>query len=471
MANEDKTEKPGQVGGDNPAARPLSDTEAVGMDAGASHADRSPGVEVPVGEVPADTPATINESTIGAPTNAPDEATDPRPGPASKAARDDAFAAAPLRAEPSRSDAHAESREDTARRPAPPPTVVKSGGGGRGFVGGVLGSLLALGAVGAVGYVTQDRWMPPVASMVAGHAAKGGGDQAEERLRVTDSINILKSESAEVRSQFSSVGTRLQSLQQEIDTLRQQSEKTAASAAAATAAADRPMPDIAQPLEDINQRLSQVEVGSARLSALEQRLADVQMTLSNVQSTVAKGSEQASLPSATVLAVNQLADALNRSGAFAPELESVRAIAAGDTDMAPAIGTLEQWSRSGVPTLGQIRAGFPAMAEAVAQTQFQSEGEGWFDDVRNRLSALVTVRKVGDAAIAGGGVDGALAQADAALASGDLAGAVNVIEGLEGPAADAASAWLGKARERLAADKALADLRTVAIAKLNAARG
>ncbi len=456
MANDEKTDKPGQSGSDDPAVRQPGE---VGADRPLT------------GEVPADAPAAMNETSMGPSATIGDEAPEPR--------RDNAFDGAPLRHDPPRSDTYAESDDDVAHRAAdraaPPPTastVGKSGGAGRGFVGGIVGSLLVLGAAGAGAYVTRDQWAPPVANMIAGQAPQAGG-QAEERVRVTELINTLKSENADVRSQVSSVGTRLQSLQQEIDSLKQQSEKIAASAAAASAAAaDRPAPDIAQPLEDINQRLSQVEVGSGRLSALERRLGDVQTTLSNIQATVDKNADQASRPAAAVLAINQLADALGRGGGYGAELELVRAIAAGDdSEMASAVGTLEQWSESGVSTPGEIRATFPAMAQAVAQTQFQSEGGSWYDDVRNRLSALVTVRRVGDNALAGGGVDAALAQADAALERGDLAGSVKAIESLKGTAADAAADWLAKARDRLAADKALASLRTAAIAKLNAAQG
>lgn len=448
MANEEKTDKLRQSESDDPAGRQRDEIDAD---------------LPPMGEVPADTPVAMHETSLGPSATIHDEA--------SGLPRDDAHDAAPLRADPPRPTPHTESHGDAPNHVgAAPPAVVKSGGAGRGFVGGIVGSLLVLGAAGAGAYVTRDQWAPPVANMIAGQAPQAGG-QAEERVRVTESINTLKSETADVRSQVSSVGTRLQSLQQEIDSLKQQSEKIAASAASA-AAADRPAPDIAQPLEDINQRLSQVEAGSGRLSALEQRLGDVQTALSDIQATVDKNADRASRPAAAVLAINQLADALGRGGGYGPELESVRAIAAGEgSEMASAITTLKQWSESGVSTPGEIRATFPAMAQAVAQTQFQSEGGSWYDDVRNRLSALVTVRKVGDNALAGGGIDAALAQADAALERGDLAGSVKAIESLNGAAAGAAADWLAKARDRLAADKALASLRTAAIAKLNAAQG
>jgi hypothetical protein len=70
---------------------------------------------------------------------------------------------------------------------------------------------------------------------------------------------------------------------------------------------------------------------------------------------------------------------------------------------------------------------------------------------------LVTVRSVG-ADAEGSDADARVARAEARLADGDLAGAVAEIEGLEGPAAEAAAGWLERARARLAAEQALASL-------------
>ena len=212
-----------------------------------------------------------------------------------------------------------------------------------------------------------------------------------------------------------------------------------------------------------------------RLAGMEQGLVGVQSAVSEVrsevQTAVDRAEQQASGPVATVLAINQLADTLGRSGGYARQLEAVRVIAGENANLAEPLDRLEQWASSGLSTLGQLQGEFPPVAQRVAQTDYQSGGEGWLDNVTNRLTSLVTVRQVGDGALASGGTDAALVQAETALKSGDLAGAVKAMEGLQGTAAAAASDWLAKARDRVAAEKALADLRLAAIAQLDAARG
>lgn len=366
------------------------------------------------------------------------------------------------------------------------------GGGGRGFLAGILGSLLVLALIAAAGYVTRDRWAPPVAGMLAQYQPQQPA-RGDEQMRVAESINTLKTETADVRSQLAASGNRLSSLQEELDSLRQEVEQVAADAAAGTTPPDTPpgqagsgegeapqaamampqpaQPDLSQPLEEIDQRLAELEMGGERLNAVEQQLNTIQSSLSQVRSAVDATGEQARRPAATVLAVNQLAEALGRSDGYAQQLETVRAIAGDDPDLTEPIGTLEQWAKSGVATFGELRARFPEMSRDVARSDYQREGDGWLDSVTNRLTSLVTVRKVGDTALAAGGVDAALAEAESALQNGDLAGAVKAIEGLQGQAAEAAASWLKPAQDRLAAEQALADLRMAAIAQLNAARG
>jgi hypothetical protein len=363
--------------------------------------------------------------------------------------------------------ARADPGEEEPARDLPPPTRRSRGGALGGFIAGLLGALLVLAFVLGAAYATRDRWMPPVTAVLAQHLPTPPG-QSEERLRLAESVNTLKGETTDVRSQLAATTNRLSSLQQELDTLKQQVDRVAATR---TEASQTPPPDISQPLDDINQRLGQLEVDAGRLTAVEQRLGDVQAALAEVRSTVDQAGKEASRPAATVLAVNQLAEALGRSDGYAQELETLRVVAGDEASLAAPIDRLQQWASSGLATIGELRAAFPEMARAVAQTDYQREGDSWLDGVTNRLTSLVTVRRVGDVALAAGGTDAALAQAESALDNGDLAGAVKAIEGLQGPAAEAASGWLTRARDRLGAEKALADLRMAAVAQLNAARG
>lgn len=388
-----------------------------------------------------------------------------------------------------------ERREAEPERPAPaapppsPPATERTGGGGRGFLAGILGSLLILGLAGATAFFTRDMWVPRLAASVAPASASAEQEDAGGALAALRSeADTLKADVAELKSQIGARDERLSGLEARVDELGQRPEPQPAAEqgeAQPVAAAQSPVPDLSEPVAELDQRLGRLEeeiqklAGMEgeiqRLSGMEQGLAGVQSAVSEVrsevQTAVDRAEQQASQPAATVLAINQLGDALGRSDGYARQLEAVRVIAGDNADLAEPLDRLEQWKGSGLSTLGQLQGEFPAVAQRVAQTDYQSGGEGWLDDVTNRLTSLVTVRRVGDGALASGGTDAALVQAETALQSGDLAGAVKALEGLQGQAAEAASDWLTKARDRVAAEKALADLRLAAIAQLDAARG
>ncbi|MBL8660175.1 MAG: hypothetical protein JNM75_10525 [Rhodospirillales bacterium] len=453
MASEDKKNDLGQAEPDlgahaKPATDATIDTDAGGVGEPAVERELSGAPDPAAGEAPAG---------MGVYEQSPQQR-----------AEASAFGSEP--ADPADDD-HDGRREAEAARTEPSP-VAASRGGGRGgsFVAGILGGVLVLALAAAAVFLTRDLWIPPVAGMLAQHLPQQPG-QGEDRMRVTESVNTLKSETADVRSQLSASTNRLASVQQELDSLRQEVGKVAAKAREPQQAAQPAQQDMSQPLEDIDQRLSQLEVGSGRLSAVEQQLETLQSSLSQVRSSVSEADDQARRPAATVLAVNQLAEALEREGGYAQELETVRVISRDDSALTGPIGQLGQWANSGIASFGELRARFPEMARAVAQSDYQREGDSWLDSVTNRLTSLVTVRKVGDAALAAGGTDAALTEAEEAMQAGNLAGAVKALGNLQGPAADAASGWLEQARNRLAAEKALADLRMAAIAQLNAARG
>jgi hypothetical protein len=373
--------------------------------------------------------------------------------------------------------------------PAPPAAPERKGGAGRGFLAGLLGSLLMLALAGAALFFTRDQWVPRLAATVAPASdAAGEADTGGALAALKAEADALKSDVVNLKSQVGAGDDRLSGLEARIDELAQklgQPVAAAGEAAQPAAVAAPAAPDLSQPVAELGERLGRMESDLQRLDRLEaemQRLAGMEQGLVGVQSAVSevrsevqtavdRAEQQASQPAATVLAVNQLADALGRSGGYARQLEAVRVIAGDSANLKEPLDRLEAWAGAGLSTLAQLQGEFPAVAQRVAQTEFQSGGEGWLDDVTNRLTSLVTVRKVGDAALASGGTDAALAQADAALKAGDLSGAVQALAGLEGQAAEAASPWLAKARDRVDAEKALADLRLAAIAQLDAARG
>lgn len=236
---------------------------------------------------------------------------------------------------------------------------------------------------------------------------------------------------------------------------------------------------LAQRLEAQDQELSQVlkVVGSTesvapRVEALEKdslqakRLAD---SLRELRETAVATRDEAASIHLAVLAANQLAVAVNRSGPFTAELQALRAVA--PESVRPTLEALGPYAATGVLTAETLKARFPAVARAVAGTKAALTGETWTERTLNRLTQLVSIRKTGPDAIAAGGIDGRLAEAEQVLAKGDLAAAVTALEGLDTAAAAAAAApWLEAAKARLAVDQALVTLQASVLPQPAASR-
>ena len=83
---------------------------------------------------------------------------------------------------------------------------------------------------------------------------------------------------------------------------------------------------------------------------------------------------------------------------------------------------------------------------------------------------LVTVRPA-PGEVEGTDTNAVLARAEGRLQRGDLAGAVEAVKGLNGPAASALAAWRTQAEARLSAESALQSLSALAVQRLSAATG
>lgn len=248
--------------------------------------------------------------------------------------------------------------------------------------------------------------------------------------------------------------------------------------------------DIDERLADIELRLAEVTADdggtadlAARIEAIErdggrdatgplqadiERLAAVAAGLEDriaaIESRPAAPATPVAAQPAMLLAVGQLRTALRASGPFEAALEAVAAIAGDDAGLAEALAPLAARAATGVATVAALRADFADVALDVARTTDGPGGRSWVDRTIDRLAQLVTVRRVGD--VAGDTAEAIVARAEQRLAAGDLAAAVGEVQRLEGPAAEAAAAWLADARARLTAERALAVLDARAVAAM-----
>ncbi len=188
---------------------------------------------------------------------------------------------------------------------------------------------------------------------------------------------------------------------------------------------------------------------------------------------------------AFVLAVGNLGSALATARPFAAELSVVAELAADDPALSAQLGELTallmERADAGVPTLVELRGRFPAAARAIVDTGKQQEAPAveqpearewydtplaWLSSAGAFLTSQVSVRPIGD--VPGDDPGARVARTEVRLNENALAAAVAEMEGLTGPAAMAAAAWLGDARARLAADQAVAALQSAAVTRLGA---
>ncbi len=109
-----------------------------------------------------------------------------------------------------------------------------------------------------------------------------------------------------------------------------------------------------------------------------------------------------------------------------------------------------------------------ALAGAIATAEAPPADADWSERAWARLRGLVTIRRVGGAGQSA--PETAVSAAERSLTAGDLAGAVNALDPLTGPPAEAARPWLQMARQRLAVEAALHQVEGLLVVRLGAAR-
>jgi uroporphyrinogen-III synthase len=299
--------------------------------------------------------------------------------------------------------------------------------------------------------------------------------------------------------------TRLTALERQIAALpRPDMSKLDELAARLTALENNPPPETPptpapQPPADT----SRIEALDQRLAALEQKIGALEQKagagpdagqiavtlaenrrlsteLARLQDEVASLGASNSRPAAReglLLAVGQLREAIRRGSPFAAELRTVQALSDDAPALAAALAPLAPLAERPPPARDPLLQRFPGLSANAARAGALSlPGDGtaentlgrWWHGVVQRLSSVVSVRRVGEAE--GDTALARLARADRAIASGDLAAAVAALDGLVGPVAETLASWLAEAKARLAADRQAESLFAAALAAAGSPR-
>jgi hypothetical protein len=196
---------------------------------------------------------------------------------------------------------------------------------------------------------------------------------------------------------------------------------------------------------------------SGQVGALSTRTDVLAETVDQLQQQVTSTEDRRTRAATLALVAAELDGALDGGEPVEQLLDGLRALGAEDPAALEAVERLKAAAASGVPSLPELRTSFEPVANDIVHAARAPDGEGLLGQAAGNLMRLVTVRPVG-ADVEGDDAAARVARAEAALAEGELAVAVAELEGLEGPAAEAAAPWLAEARARLAAQEALAAL-------------
>ncbi len=164
---------------------------------------------------------------------------------------------------------------------------------------------------------------------------------------------------------------------------------------------------------------------------------------------------------AAALAAASLAEATQGSGPFDAELSALERL----MPLSAEVRALKPFAESGAPSRAALAAEFDAVAaKASVAARDPGEAGGFLDRLRHALSSIVTIRQVGSTA--GDAPDAVLARAGAAVAEGDIAGALTLLRGLPPKAAVAMGPWQARALQRVAVDRQVAAIRARALSDL-----
>ena len=312
--------------------------------------------------------------------------------------------------------------------------------------------IAALEAIGAAAATEQKSLSDKLTALAAAPATSSDDAKRLSELKAAASAqNALAADVAQLKDAASASAQAL--------------EKRIAALEAARPAAEAPVKMAPQTVPD--PRVAQL---AADQTSFSDRLGKLEAAVfaAKAETRVAAEETQAAEPPAQAAARAIAALALQtrvRAGEpFATELSALQAARAD----AAALETLRPYADSGIPTFAALFSAFREVAPKIDAAGRAAPSGGAVDRLLGEVQSLVKVRKAGENSPVESGADAS--RIAAALASGDLAGALAAAESLPEAPRAAAADWAKAARVRLETTKAADGLAERSIADLGAAK-
>ena len=312
----------------------------------------------------------------------------------------------------------------------------------------------------------EKRPVPPSVDAEATESALGALDRRVEQIE-----NTVNARLAEIEKRPAAPGIDVDAIKSAESALARRFDQLEAAVAATKAG-----------LQQFEQRLGVADTqSSARAASETAELQKIQQEVSRLGSVAAdlanrlRALEQQMqsqgvaerTDAALAMVLLQIREAVDQARPFPAEYTALKALAR-DPGLVASVEPLAEAAQSGVPSRAVLSRRLSELAGQVATATEPPPESDWGAQTLARLRALVTIRRIDGASQTG--PEAAVSGAQAALARGDLAGAVAALEPLSGANAEAARPWLRMARDRLAVETALDHLQQLLGARLGSSR-
>jgi len=313
-----------------------------------------------------------------------------------------------------------------------------------------------------------------VSALQEAAAAQPSASDAAALSAVEDRVATLEQDFQAINSSpasaedGSALAAKVNALSDAVDTLRSRNPVAELSSLESTVQA------LSQKLDTVSADMANMP-GEARVAAIEEKLGALSTDIASVpredriaaieKKLDALGAEMdkaAALGPAVAAAA--LGAAIDAGRPFGRELAALAALGIDDDSVA----ALKPEADAGLPTLAALSARFDKEIESIDLSTPVPEGAGALDRLLESARGLVAVRPAKP--VAGSDPEAIVTRIRGALAAGDLKTALDEWNTLPQAIKDATADWAKSAETRKTADDLVAQLRAVALARLDTER-
>ncbi len=205
----------------------------------------------------------------------------------------------------------------------------------------------------------------------------------------------------------------------------------------------------------------------AETPELEQALSDAQQE-NDALGEVLQGVNGDDLKAAALLlGLTQFRNALHREGGFADDLALMQSMVGGDENSAlnEALLKLAPQAQDGILSPQRLSAEFKGLAGDIVVSSLKGEDVSVQEKAKARLNEVLEIKKDGEL-ITGTDTQARVARAQVMLDEGNIQGAIDELQSLDGDAAGTAKPWIEEAKATLLARDAEGMLTNEIIGKL-----